>query len=124
MDDNNKKYTSINQTLDSVVTNSLPYIQKNIDTCILIHDLLLSGVKMEPVLSLAAAMSVQSPFKPHARRDPECQTALKNLENDHGDPFTLLGAYRCGTFSQHSVSFLNLSYCLFLTFGRLHSCCL
>ena len=50
--------------------------------------------QMEPVLSLAAAMSVQSPFKPHARRDPQCQAALKELENDHGDPFTLLSAYR------------------------------
>ncbi|MPC28322.1 putative ATP-dependent RNA helicase DHX34 [Portunus trituberculatus] len=50
--------------------------------------------QMEPVLSLAAAMSVQSPFKPHARRDPQCQVALKELDNDHGDPFTLLAAYR------------------------------
>ena len=46
------------------------------------------------MLSLAAAMSVQSPFTNRARRDPECLAAVKNLESDHGDPFTLLASYR------------------------------
>lgn len=50
--------------------------------------------QVEPVLSLSAAMSVQSPFTSRARRDPDCVIAVKNLESDHGDPITLLASYR------------------------------
>ncbi|XP_066944325.1 probable ATP-dependent RNA helicase DHX34 [Macrobrachium rosenbergii] len=50
--------------------------------------------QVDPVLSLAAAMSVQSPFTNRAHRDPECLAAVKNMESDHGDPFTLLASYR------------------------------
>ncbi|XP_068226643.1 probable ATP-dependent RNA helicase DHX34 [Palaemon carinicauda] len=50
--------------------------------------------QVDPVLSLAAAMSVQSPFTNRAYRDPECLAAIKNMESDHGDPFTLLASYR------------------------------
>ncbi|KAK3910448.1 putative ATP-dependent RNA helicase DHX34 [Frankliniella fusca] len=48
----------------------------------------------QPVLSLAAALSVQSPFTNRAFRDPECENARKSLESDHGDPVTLLNALR------------------------------
>lgn len=50
--------------------------------------------QVEPVLSLSAAMSVQSPFTNRAHRDPECVASIKSLESDHGDPFTLLASYR------------------------------
>ncbi|CAL4144006.1 unnamed protein product, partial [Meganyctiphanes norvegica] len=50
--------------------------------------------KVGPVLSLAAAMSVQTPFTNRAFRDPDCNLAIKSLESDHGDPFTLLNAYK------------------------------
>ncbi|KAK7086410.1 DEAH (Asp-Glu-Ala-His) box polypeptide 34 [Halocaridina rubra] len=50
--------------------------------------------QVEPVLSLAAAMSVQSPFTNRARRDPECVALVKSMESEHGDPFTLLSSYR------------------------------
>lgn len=50
--------------------------------------------QVEPVLSLAAAMSVQSPFTNRARRDPDCEAFIKTLQSDHGDPFTLLASYR------------------------------
>ncbi|XP_069180383.1 probable ATP-dependent RNA helicase DHX34 [Procambarus clarkii] len=50
--------------------------------------------QVELVLSLSAAMSVQSPFTNRAHRDPECLASIKNLESDHGDPFTLLASYR------------------------------
>lgn len=50
--------------------------------------------QLQPVLSLAAALSVQSPFTNRAYRDHECETARKDLESDHGDPITLLNAYR------------------------------
>ncbi|XP_071450187.1 probable ATP-dependent RNA helicase DHX34 [Hetaerina americana] len=50
--------------------------------------------QVEPVLSLAAALSVQSPFTNRAYRDPDCETARKTLESDHGDPITLLNALR------------------------------
>ncbi|KAK4329637.1 hypothetical protein Pmani_000039 [Petrolisthes manimaculis] len=50
--------------------------------------------QVEPVLSLAAVMSVKSPVTPRARRDPDCLNSMKELESDHGDPLTLLTAYR------------------------------
>ncbi|CAG7718391.1 unnamed protein product [Allacma fusca] len=49
---------------------------------------------IDAVLSLAAALSVQSPFTNWAHRDPDCVAARKTLDSDHGDPLTLLNAYR------------------------------
>ncbi|XP_051900606.1 probable ATP-dependent RNA helicase DHX34 [Pristis pectinata] len=46
---------------------------------------------VEPVLTLAAALSLQSPFLRQAGL--ECATARKPLESDQGDPFTLLNAF-------------------------------
>ncbi|UYV65359.1 DHX34, partial [Cordylochernes scorpioides] len=48
---------------------------------------------LEPMLTLAAALSVQSPLTQRAYRDPEAIAARKSLESSHGDPFTLLTAY-------------------------------
>ncbi|XP_075463160.1 putative ATP-dependent RNA helicase DHX34 isoform X2 [Ascaphus truei] len=48
---------------------------------------------VEPVLTVAAALSVQSPFLRNVSSNPECSTARKPLESDHGDPFTLLNAF-------------------------------
>ncbi|XP_055678167.1 probable ATP-dependent RNA helicase DHX34 isoform X2 [Lutzomyia longipalpis] len=50
--------------------------------------------QLQPVLTMAAALSVQSPFTNRAYRDHECETARKELESDHGDPITLLNAFR------------------------------
>ncbi|XP_012281786.1 probable ATP-dependent RNA helicase DHX34 [Orussus abietinus] len=50
--------------------------------------------QVEPVLSLAAALSIQTPFTNRAYRDSECETSRKKLESDHGDPITLLNAYK------------------------------
>lgn len=73
--------------------------------------------QLQPVLTMAAALSVQSPFTNRAYRDHECevrysshtppaiprkivfilcflQTARKDLESDHGDPITILNAYK------------------------------
>ncbi|CAK9825387.1 Probable ATP-dependent RNA helicase DHX34 [Anthophora retusa] len=50
--------------------------------------------QVEPVLSLAAALSIQTPFTNRAYRDSECETSRKKLESDHGDPITLLNAFR------------------------------
>lgn len=50
--------------------------------------------QLQPVLTLAAALSVQTPFTNRAYRDPDCETARKSLESDHGDPITLLNAYK------------------------------
>lgn len=50
--------------------------------------------QIQPVLSLAAALSVQTPFTNRAYRDPECENSRKSLESDHGDPITLLNAFR------------------------------
>eukprot|EP00090_Calanus_glacialis_P045237 TRINITY_DN8265_c0_g1_i2.p1 TRINITY_DN8265_c0_g1~~TRINITY_DN8265_c0_g1_i2.p1 ORF type:complete len:1169 (-),score=448.58 TRINITY_DN8265_c0_g1_i2:22-3528(-) len=50
--------------------------------------------QVESVLTLAAALSVQSPFTNKAFRDPECVAARRSLDSDHGDPLTLLNAFR------------------------------
>ncbi|EFN70159.1 Probable ATP-dependent RNA helicase DHX34 [Camponotus floridanus] len=50
--------------------------------------------QVEPVLSLAAALSIQTPFTNRAYRDAECETSRKRLESDHGDPITLLNAFK------------------------------
>ena len=46
------------------------------------------------MLTLAAALSVQSPFTNNAFKDSDCVAARRNLDSDHGDPITLLNAYR------------------------------
>ena len=48
----------------------------------------------DSVMALAAALSVQSPFTNDAFRNSDCVAARKNLDSDHGDPITLLNAYR------------------------------
>ncbi|CAD6227225.1 GSCOCG00006035001-RA-CDS [Cotesia congregata] len=50
--------------------------------------------QVEPVLSLAAALSTQNPFTNRAYKDTECETSRKKIESDHGDPITLLNAFR------------------------------
>ncbi|KFM63256.1 putative ATP-dependent RNA helicase DHX34, partial [Stegodyphus mimosarum] len=57
----------------------------------LIHGCVFSVI--EPMLSLAAALSVQSPFTNRSLRDRDMKAARQNLESDHGDPFTLLNVY-------------------------------
>ncbi|XP_074075275.1 putative ATP-dependent RNA helicase DHX34 [Macrotis lagotis] len=48
---------------------------------------------VEPVLTMAAALSVQSPFVRSAQSNLDCGTARKPLESDLGDPFTLFNAF-------------------------------
>ena len=50
--------------------------------------------QVEAVMALAATLSVQSPFTNRAYRDPDCEAARKDLDSNHGDPITLLNAYR------------------------------
>ncbi len=59
--------------------------------------------QVDSVLTLAAALSVQSPFTNNAFKDSDCVAARRNLDSDHGDPITLLNAYR----EWLEVSFLN-----------------
>uniref|UniRef100_A0A7N5JDA1 DExH-box helicase 34 n=1 Tax=Ailuropoda melanoleuca TaxID=9646 RepID=A0A7N5JDA1_AILME len=47
----------------------------------------------EPVLTIAAALSVQSPFTRSAQSHPECAAARRPLESDQGDPFTLFNIF-------------------------------
>ncbi|XP_021564061.1 probable ATP-dependent RNA helicase DHX34 [Carlito syrichta] len=47
----------------------------------------------EPVLTIAAALSVQSPFTRSAQSSPDCATARRPLESDQGDPFTLFNVF-------------------------------
>uniref|UniRef100_W5LKD5 DEAH (Asp-Glu-Ala-His) box polypeptide 34 n=1 Tax=Astyanax mexicanus TaxID=7994 RepID=W5LKD5_ASTMX len=48
---------------------------------------------VEPVLTIAAALSVQSPFLRSAQHNPDCSTARQPLNSDLGDPFTLLNTF-------------------------------
>nr|XP_044990151.1 probable ATP-dependent RNA helicase DHX34 [Jaculus jaculus] len=47
----------------------------------------------EPVLTMAAALSVQSPFTRSAQGSLECAAARRPLESDQGDPFTLFNVF-------------------------------
>ncbi|KAK3727046.1 hypothetical protein QZH41_012547, partial [Actinostola sp. cb2023] len=47
----------------------------------------------EPVMIIAAGLSVQSPFTRRLDHDPDMTSRREELESDHGDPFTLLNAY-------------------------------
>ncbi|XP_014214500.1 probable ATP-dependent RNA helicase DHX34 [Copidosoma floridanum] len=81
----NEKLTSIGKTLAKLPVD------------ITIGKMLIMGSlfhQIEPSLSLAAALSVQNPFTNKAYRDLDCESSRKNLESDHGDPITLLNAYR------------------------------
>ncbi|XP_060733680.1 probable ATP-dependent RNA helicase DHX34 isoform X2 [Tachysurus vachellii] len=48
---------------------------------------------VEPMLTVAAALSVQSPFLRSAQHNPDCATARQTLQSDLGDPFTLLSTF-------------------------------
>lgn len=48
---------------------------------------------VEPIVTMAAALSVQSPFLSNTRCDFETMQSRKELISDHGDPLTLLNAY-------------------------------
>ncbi|GAB1602318.1 probable ATP-dependent RNA helicase DHX34 [Argonauta hians] len=48
---------------------------------------------VDPVLSIAAGLTVQSPFISKTRTDVEIEAARKYLLSDHGDPFSLLNAF-------------------------------
>lgn len=48
---------------------------------------------VDPVLTIAAAMSVQSPFTRRFTNDPDVMSSRQLLESEHGDPFTLLNAF-------------------------------
>ena len=50
--------------------------------------------QVDAVLSLASALSVQSPFTNNAFKDQDCIAARRNLDSDHGDPITLLNSFR------------------------------
>ncbi|NXJ72212.1 DHX34 helicase, partial [Rostratula benghalensis] len=47
----------------------------------------------EPTLTVAAALSVPSPFLRPSHPNPECATARRPLESPHGDPLTLLNLF-------------------------------
>ncbi|KAM9732826.1 LOW QUALITY PROTEIN: putative ATP-dependent RNA helicase DHX34 [Menidia menidia] len=48
---------------------------------------------VEPVLTVAAALSVQSPFLRSAQQNPDCSTARQPLHSSQGDPFMLLNTF-------------------------------
>ncbi|XP_069697285.1 probable ATP-dependent RNA helicase DHX34 [Periplaneta americana] len=83
--DENEKVTTIGQMLSRLPVD------------ISLGKMLIMGSlfhQVEPVLSMAAALSVQSPFTIKSYRDFDCETACKELQSDHGDPITLLNALR------------------------------
>lgn len=47
----------------------------------------------EPTLTVAAVLSVPSPFLRPTHPNPECAVARQPLESPHGDPLTLLNIF-------------------------------
>ena len=83
--DNSERLTAMGKTL------------ANLPVDVSIGKILINGSlfhQVDSVLTLAAALSVQSPFTNKAYRDSDCMAARRNLDSDHGDPLTLLNAYR------------------------------
>ena len=77
-------------TVVGKVLSNLP-----VDVCI--GKMLIMGTlfhQVESVLTLAAALSVQSPFTNKSYKDADCVAARRSLDSDHGDPITLLNAFR------------------------------
>ena len=69
----------------------------NLPVDVAIGKMLIMGTlfnQIDAVMSLAAALSVQSPFTNNAYKDQDCVAARRNLDSDHGDPITLLNSYR------------------------------
>lgn len=66
---------------------------------------------VEPVLTIAAALSVQSPFTRSAQSSPECVAARRPLESDQGDPFTLFNVFNAWVQVRLVVGPLCLSPC-------------
>lgn len=48
---------------------------------------------VEPIVAMAAALSVQSPFVSNLKCDYETMQTRKQCINEHGDPLTLLNVY-------------------------------
>ncbi|XP_076818876.1 putative ATP-dependent RNA helicase DHX34 [Clavelina lepadiformis] len=48
---------------------------------------------IEPVMSVASVLSVQSPYTRSAYNNPEACTRRRPIESDHGDPITLLNLF-------------------------------
>lgn len=48
---------------------------------------------IDPIISIAAALSVQSPFVSRNHTDFEVEALQKSFLSDHGDPFTLLNCF-------------------------------
>lgn len=63
----------------------------------------------EPVLTIAAALSVQSPFTRSAQSHPECAAARRPLESDHGDPFTLFNVFNAWVQVRPAVGLLSVT---------------
>ena len=69
----------------------------NLPVDVAIGKMLIMGTlfnQIDAVLSLAAALSVQSPFTNNAYKDQDCVAARRQLDSDHGDPITLLNSFR------------------------------
>ncbi|CAF0932979.1 unnamed protein product, partial [Didymodactylos carnosus] len=48
---------------------------------------------VNPILTMASALSIQSPFLSFLQCDPDTITKRRPLMSDHGDPFTLLNTF-------------------------------
>lgn len=74
----------------------------------------------EPVLTIAAALSVQSPFTRSAQSNLDCATARRPLESDQGDPFTLFNVFNA--WVQVRLGWVGWAPRSFYPTGGSHSC--
>ncbi|XP_004867118.1 probable ATP-dependent RNA helicase DHX34 isoform X3 [Heterocephalus glaber] len=66
---------------------------------------------VEPVLTIAAALSVQSPFTRSAQSSLECAAARRPLESDQGDPFTLFNVFNAWVQVKAEHSRISRKWC-------------
>lgn len=61
---------------------------------------------VDPVVTIAAALCIQSVFTARATRDYDACSLRRSLESDHGDPMTLLNAFDAWVQVGDSIDFL------------------
>lgn len=72
---------------------------------------------VEPVLTVAAALSVQSPFLRSSQHNPDCATARQPLHSNQGDPFTLLNTFNAWV----EVSKISIMLCWMFNIMRINT---
>ncbi|CAB4062173.1 DHX34 [Lepeophtheirus salmonis] len=80
------------ESLENAIITLKEQDAMNEDETLTVLGSMLSNLPVD--VTIAGALSIQSPFTNDAYQNQECVAARKNLDSDHGDPITLLNSYR------------------------------